>query len=59
MTVRALCEHCCRNSSIAVDICNDLIENRAQTVKEEVDVFVLLVEIYLCLRNYKVPCIQQ
>ncbi len=55
--VRALCEHCCRNSITAVDICNDLIEKRAQTLKEELEVYVLIVEIYLCMNEYKVPAV--
>lgn len=53
--VRALCEYCCRNSETAVGICHELIEKRAQTMKEKVEAYVLLVEIYICMHKYQVP----
>ncbi len=52
--VRALCEHFCRNSDTAVEICIELIEKRAQSVQEEVEAYILLIKIYLCLQKYKV-----
>ncbi len=54
MIVRALCEHCCKNSDTAVEICNELIAKRAQTITEEVEAYVLMAEIYLCQHKYKV-----
>ncbi len=52
--MRALCEYCCRNSDTAIDICNELIAKRAQTMTEEVEAYVLMAELYLCQHKYKV-----
>ncbi len=49
-----MCECLCMNAEAGLEICNELIEKRAQTKEEMVESFILRSEIYLLLKKYKV-----
>ncbi len=49
-----MCEYLCRNADLALEICNELIEKRAQTLEEKVESYILRAEIYLLLEKHKV-----